>query len=281
MLNRNLFNYHILAIGLSAIAVFSFSGCMSVKDGNTLKKDMFEVNTRLVALESLLADKELKSKKSGQAASRILATSTSKLDQIERNIQLMKGEIDTLRVGVVTGKLPGQADDVDSIADSLTAISERLVKLEETQGEILTMLDSRSKKSKKSKGKKRSKLKKLPQFKSAFKKKRYKQISEEIASAIKNSKGMEKRELQFLQAESLFKLGNVREAALKFNKYSEFYPSDKNIPHVQMRMGDCFRYLGDKETASIYYSEVVGKFPNTESASTSKKRLADIKKKKG
>jgi TolA-binding protein len=43
-----------------------------------------------------------------------------------------------------------------------------------------------------------------------------------------------------------------------------------------MRLGDCFRNLGDAGTAKIYYEELIKEFPNSNEASKAKERLAEI-----
>jgi TolA-binding protein len=42
-----------------------------------------------------------------------------------------------------------------------------------------------------------------------------------------------------------------------------------------MRLGDCFRHLGDNETAKLYYEELIRDFPNTDEAAKAKERLAE------
>ena len=271
---------HVVVRGcLVFVALIALPSCMSVKDGRTLRKDLFNANTRIIALEKQLLDETSKSQNSGKAASMRIASSTTKMDRLERDVRKMRGEVDTLRVGVVTGQMPGQSSGQGSIAETLESIKERLVKVEETQSEILSSLEKRSKRKKRSQKKNSQKLKKLTDFKSAFTKKRYKQINQDISKTIKKSKGKEKQELKFIQAESMFKLGAIREAALKFNQYSESYPSDSRMHHIQMRMGDCFKFLGDLDTAKIYYQEVIDKYPNSNSAKTSTTRLNKLKKK--
>lgn len=254
--------------------------CMSVKDGRTLKQDVYEANTRILELEGLVKNQLTQSEDKGKTANMRLANSTTKIDRMERDLQTLRGEVDTLRVGVVTGQIPGQKDGQGSIAETLESINDRLINLEEAQQEILTTLDGKSKKNKKNNKKKSEvELKKLTEFKTAFDEKKFKQIADDIPKALKSSDGKEKQELKFIQAESLYKLGQIREAALKFNQFSEAYPSDSRLHHVQLRMGDCFRHLGDEETAKIYYQEVLDTYPKSESATESTERLSKLKKK--
>ncbi|MEZ4741542.1 MAG: hypothetical protein R3B45_03710 [Bdellovibrionota bacterium] len=80
------------------------------------------------------------------------ANSTARLDKMERDIQQVKGDIDSLKVGVKTGKLPGSEGDEGSIGSLLEKIEERLVKLEETQMEILESIEKSASRRKKKLG---------------------------------------------------------------------------------------------------------------------------------
>lgn len=261
----------------SAFIIFGFTGCMSVSDGRTLRQDLFESNTRILAMEKQLQNQSVQTEDSGKKASMRIANSTTKIDRLERDLRNIRGEVDTLRVGVVTGQMPGQTEGQGSIAETLQMLQERLVKLEETQAEVLNMLQKKNKKKRSNNS--NGKLKKLPDFKAAFEKQQHKTVIKDIEAAIKKANGKEKQELKYIQAESLFKLGSIREAALKFNQFSESYSSDSRMHHIQMRMGDCFRQLGDSDTAKIYYQEVIDKYPDTDSAKTSTTRLDRLKEK--
>ena len=83
-------------------------------------------------------------------------------------------------------------------------------------------------------------------------------------------------ELTYLYAESLYKLGSLKDAAIEFHDFIDSKPPVKYLPHAKMRMGDCYRHLGDKETAVIYYEELISEYPKTEEADYAKERLAKI-----
>jgi TolA-binding protein len=68
----------------------------------------------------------------------------------------------------------------------------------------------------------------------------------------------------------------MRIAALKYNEFLESNPPKNYLPLVKMRLGDCFRNLGDAGTAKIYYEELIKEFPNSNEASKAKERLAEI-----
>ena len=69
--------------------------------------------------------------------------------------------------------------------------------------------------------------------------------------------------------------GEIREAALKYNEYIESKPKE-NMSVALLRMGDCFKQLGDAETAKIYYQELIQKYSGTSEAKQAKDKLAKL-----
>jgi TolA-binding protein len=114
------------------------------------------------------------------------------------------------------------------------------------------------------------------QLKTLFDKKKYKQVVEDGPKVIKAAKGKEKEEATFMVAESFYRMGKLRDAALQFNQYLETKPTGKHVPLANMRMGDSFRQLGDTATAKIYYEELITNYPSSEEAAKAKERLAEI-----
>ena len=46
-----------------------------------------------------------------------------------------------------------------------------------------------------------------------------------------------------------------------------------------MRMGDCFRHLGEYSTARLYYSELIEEFPRTTEAERARQRIKELDRK--
>jgi TolA-binding protein len=67
----------------------------------------------------------------------------------------------------------------------------------------------------------------------------------------------------------------MREAALKFNEFLESKPGKKYLATAKMRIGDCFRHLGDGATAKVYYEELIKEFPDSDEATKAKEGLGD------
>lgn len=246
--------------------------CATKSDKRQLEKDIFEIQTRLLQMEKQQVSTSQKATNSEQSRT---ATTNAKLDVLDRDLRMMKGEIDALRMGVITGQLPGLTEEEreKSIASTLTSMETRLVALEESTEELLSVIKKLNSKPKKKKSTSISSLKNLQ---NAFDKKRYTDVKNDATKVAKKLKGQDREQALFLGAESLYKLGNLREAALKFNDFIESKPTKKYLPKAKMRMGDCFKLLGDTTTAKLYYEELITEFPDSSEASTAKELLSKL-----
>jgi TolA-binding protein len=240
-----------------------------------IKDDIALLQTRLVQVENKLS---IQNKSIANRANKSTASTNTRIDRLIRDIQKIKGEIDTLRVGVITGRLPGTSEENQgSVARTLEVIQERLKEAEETQQEILRAIDKASQaEAKKKKANRGPKITSLKELQRAFDEKRFRHVGENGAAVLKRqSAKSDKQQALYLYAESLYKLGRLREAALKFNDYLEMKPS-RHVAHAKMRMGDCFRHLGDPGTARMYYQELISQHKNSDEAKTAKDRLAKL-----
>ena len=119
----------------------------------------------------------------------------------------------------------------------------------------------------------------LKQFRDAYGKRQFKRVIEDAPAAIKLlTKAKDREEVTFLHAEALYKLGQMREAALQFNEFIDSKPAAKYLPQARLRMGDAFRNLGDPATAKIYYQELITKHPKSPEATKAKDRLKELGK---
>lgn len=257
------------------IIFLSFSlmlhSCLTPSEKDRMNADIFDLKTKILTMEGKVRGQNTQSEVQGKT----LATSHSRLDKIEFSIQKIQGDMDALRVGVVTGQMPGADPDQEgSIAQSLTELMERLEKVEANQQALMSALDKVAKKSKRknSVSKTRERSVSLNSLKKSFRSKRYKHVALDAPKFLKKARTSEKASAMFLYAESLYKLGRLRDAALKYNDYIDLGDS-ANLAHAKMRMGDCFRHLGEKSTAKLYYEELVTQFPSTAEAEKAKERL--------
>ncbi len=229
----------------------------------------------------ILQESTKTSQKVEQSSRQTIASLSSQIDAQNVEIQKLAGEIDRLRVGILTGQLPGQAEDEPSLAKSLDALETKVRALEDSRDSILSAIkDGGTEKSTPAQDSDPS-LTNLAAFKAAFKKKRYKAISSDFRTFLKQRKSSvsDKEAVLFLAGESLFKLGQISEAALTFNEFVENYKKSSSLPTAKLRLGDCFRLLGEKSTSKLYYQDVVSSFPDSAEATTAKEKLAELEKK--
>ena len=276
-------------------AVFSMlvSGCYTPAKERQLKNEIFSVQTRMLQLEQQLIEGTKEFSQTGEVNKKTIASTSSEIDKMAKDLQRAKGDIDALKIGVATGQMPGAEQTAEgSLATQLADLRERVGAIEQQQADIIAAME---KGSKGSKGKPDEKAKagksnakeniaaKAPadistatHLKSLYDKKKFKQVTEDGPKVIKAAKGKDKEEASFLVAESYYRMGKLRDAALQFNQFLESKPSDKYVPIAKMRMGDSFKHLGDTATAKIYYEELISKFPESDEAAKAKERLAEI-----
>ncbi len=272
------------AIAALLVGVSSFSGCITPSEKKAMQGDIFNTQTRLLTLEQQLTESKTEVKTTGDSASKRIASTKADMDRLMAEIQRMHGDIDGLRVGVVTGQMPGTDPDKEgSVASTLNSLTQRLEAIETAQEEILEAI----KKVGSSSGKRTADLKKADAKKkaggaddlqAAFDDKHFKQVTDDAPKLLKEAKGGEKEQIRYLLAESFFKLGKMRDAALKYNELVESKPSAKYMPAAKMRIGDCFKNLGDDTTARLYYEELIKEFPKSDEAAKARESLAKLGK---
>src|SRR5471030_177840 len=123
---------------LYAALSVSTVGCFHDEE---LQKEVFNANTRILALENELQDKQ-------QVNSRQYVSASSRVSQMQEDLLKIRGEIDRLQVGVQKGEIPGLGEQEPSIAKQITstkekleAFDQRLIALEKAQDEILSILE--------------------------------------------------------------------------------------------------------------------------------------------
>ncbi len=269
--------------GLGFAVCFTLAGCITPAEERQLKDDIYTLQTRLMSMEGQVSNQ---GKEFTAQSGRTEASMATRLDKLAIEIQRIKGDIDALRVGVTTGQLPGADGTQETAAQkNMADIIARIDAIEENQNKIIAAIDKaietkkpEKKSSNKDNDKKEGaeKLKSFKDLKSAFDDKNYKSVSEsgdKIVEGIKQKKT--KQEALFMLAESHYKSGRVRDAALRYNDYLESKPTE-NLSFSLLRMGDCFKQLGDTETAKIYYQELIQKHGKSEEAKQAKEKLSKL-----
>ena len=266
-------NLELRQVRIPFLLCWLFTGCMSTQDGEVLKEDLFKAQKLLLELEHSFEKTGEESKNQVNKANKELASTNVRQDKLDADIRMLKGELGTLRQGVITGELPGFEEQADSIAKTLQSLRSRIEALEKTQLEILALLQKR----KANKGKQEVTLKNLSDVMKAFRAKRYMSITRDTRTIIKKTKKEKVRDqLKFYYAESLFKVGRLRDAVLAFNELSSTKHLIEELPQVHLRIGDSFRLLGDKKAAVVYYKETVNKFPDSDEAMRAQEHIKKL-----
>lgn len=127
--------------GLLLLCV-SFTACITPGEKRVMKDDIYSVQMRLLNLERLLADTSKDAKSTGDSATKRIASTQAELERMSRELQMIRGEIDALRVGVLTGQLPGAdpSSQEHSVAKNLTKLSDRVAAVESAQEDLIEVL---------------------------------------------------------------------------------------------------------------------------------------------
>ncbi|MBP6219436.1 MAG: tetratricopeptide repeat protein [Oligoflexales bacterium] len=275
-----------------------FTAC--INQNERLREDLFNVQTRLLTLERKTEEKGQAVLEKGEATNKRMAAAGTRLEQLEAEVARARGELDALREGLKLGKLPGQTDDEPSIAKNIKDLWDRLHSLEAAQADMLKALEefgkkkvdsehgSRAKKQIAERGKTAPEdvpqetlvpLKNLGQVRTAFKKKQYKSIAEAFPVLIQAKPKVspkDKEELRFYYAESLYKTGKIQEAAVSYNEILQSHFFQSHQAKIQLRLGDCFQKLGEKDAAKVYYKELLSKHPKTAEAEAARNLLKKL-----
>jgi tetratricopeptide (TPR) repeat protein len=234
-----------------------------------MQKDLDTVKSRMLELDAKLQQEVKEAENTGKNANLNIASTSTRIEKLTSDIQRIKGDIDVLRVGVTTGKLPGVEDEQeDSVGKTLSDLMARIEALEDAQKEMLTALKKMGQPSKSDAKAQNPKseaetLVGIRDFRKAFDDKKYTQILKDVEPAIKRNSGNVKNELLYFEFESLYQLGRWQDSALKLDGFLKASPPANLKLKAQLRLGDCFRKLGDKDTAKIFYQELIDNSPKS------------------
>lgn len=268
--------------GLLVLFLLGVSACITSQREQELRDDMFALQKRVLSLEDEIQSREESAKSDGKTATKVLASTQTELDRVNVELRKIRGDIDQLRVGVMTGQLPGTESSEgggESVAGTLSQLSTRMDALEGSQQEILSAINQLEGAGKPKRD--REAIKGLAGLKAAFGKQQFKAIVEDAPGLARQASSKDREEIIYLHAESLYKLGRLRDAALRYHDLIEKYPASEHGAHSKLRMGDCFRHLGDRDTARSYYEDLLKNHPTASEADKAKERLADLDSKKG
>ena len=254
------------------------SACATRAKHAALEGDVFVLKKRLLDIEHNITTTRKEHDSKSTAGNKKIAGVQGRLNAFESKLQKMTGQLDAMKVGVITGRYPGLSSEHESIAGTLSKLQARTDELSATQETLLkefkALLALYDKKKRVKRSKKRKKITDLAGLQKAFDRKRYRHVFEDAQVVIKHLQGKPTRfEAMYLLAESTFKLGKIRDAALHFNDLVEAGGKEKHLRLAKLRLGDCFRHLGDKKTARLFYQDVVDNFANSAEAKKATEKL--------
>jgi TolA-binding protein len=253
------------------------TGCVTPSEKKEIRSDIFNMQTRLLTLEGQLNEGKQVAQTSGDSQNKRLASTSAELERMNHEIKKISGEIDSLKVGVTMGQMPGQEKAPEgSVAAQLADIKERLQAIEATQSEIEAKLATK-RPSKTSDSGTPSVHADIDSLQKAFDRKKYKEVVQDAPTVLRKSKAKTKEQATFLYAESLFRLKRYQDAAIQYNELTELKPDQKLQASAKFRLGECFRFLGDKDASKAFYQEVVQKFPESPEADKAKSHLGTTK----
>lgn len=259
------------------------SGCVTRAKHAALQNDLFVLKKRMIDIEHRIdaGRRDLETKNT--TGNKRIAETQRGIDALENRLQEITGLLDALKVGVITGRYPGLDADHESVASALSELRVRTDNLAETQQTLLkefkSLLALYDKRKKVKRSKKRKKIKDLAGLKTAFDRRRYLHVLEDARAVITRTKDEQARlETMYLLAESTFKVGRIRDAALHFNDLVEAGADKKYLRLAKIRLGDCFRYLGDKATARIFYQDLIDNFADSKEAQQAAEKLQAMQK---
>ena len=254
------------------------SACATRAKHAALESDLFVLKKRMLDIEHSIDTTRKEQDTKSTSGNKRIAGVQGRLDAIETKLQKMTGLLDAVKVGVITGRYPGLSAEHESVAGTLSDLQTRTDELSATQATLMkefkALLALYDKKNKVKRSKKRKKITDLAGLKAAFGRKHYRYVFEDAQAVIKRLQDQPTRfEAMYLLAESTFKLGKIRDAALHFNDLAEAGDDKKYLRLAKLRLGDCFRHLGDKKTARLFYQDVVTNFADSDEAKKATEKL--------
>lgn len=254
------------------------SACATRAKHAALESDLFVLKKRMLDIEHSIDTTRKEHDTKSTTGNKRIASVQNRLAALEAQLQKMTGLLDALKVGVITGRYPGLGAEHESVAGTLSDLQARTGALRATQETLLkefkALLALYDKKKKVKRSKKRKKITSLAGLKTAFGREHYRYVFEDAQAVIEGLQDQATRvEAMYLLAESTFKLGKIRDAALYFNDLVDAGGDKKYLRLAKLRLGDCFRHLGDKKTARLFYQDVVSNFATSEEAEQATEKL--------
>lgn len=259
---------------LISTLIFSLmiTSCFTPSKERRINEDIFAVQTRLLSLESNFSD----ANKNGNQATEKIASTGTELERLNQDIKKVQGDLDSLKVGVQTGRMPGTPENAESIGLRLDQFGKRLETMETRLDDFLQAFEKSGLMKKGDKKGAEKSSTSLKDLQTAFDHRKFPTVIADAPKVIKNLKGIEREHAVYLQAESLFKSGKMKEAAINYDEFLKSKPHKKYLPFAKLRLGDSFKGMGEKDVAKIYYQELIKDFPDSSEAKKAKGQLSAL-----
>lgn len=208
-----------------------------------------------------------------------LATMHVRVQELEEEMNQLKGQIDTLQEAFKTGKMPGQPDDESSDNSLSTRVNDLEVALEEVRRKVGITSGSLNSISTENNyaNTDHQVAKNISELRFFFQDKKYQAVISNADNLSKTATKTQKSEIEFMKGQSSFHLGDYTNAALQLDQFVKSKPRSKDdLAQAKLYLGDCFKKLGDHKTAKIYYSDVKNNYKNSKFASQARQRLTGI-----
>jgi TolA-binding protein len=245
--------------------------CVTPAQKKEMLQDIQNLKLTTASLQTSVAEGKSISVTTGEVSQRSLASTSSELERMSQDMKRIKGDIDALKLGVGQGQMPGQDAPEGGVVNQLNDLRARLDELESrlaerAQQETISAKKPEKKPSAADRGD-------LAWLESSFQKKRFKDVVEDAPAFIKRSKGRDRENAYLIFGSSLMKLNRHKEAALKLNELIDLKPSDAVSATAKLKMAECFKAMGDKDTARLFYEEILARYPESPEAPKAKKSL--------
>lgn len=259
-------------------SILIVTSCITPMQKREMTDDIHTLKEHVALLQASLNEGRTHTQASGEVHQRNLASTSADLERMNQELKRMKGEIDTLKVGVSMGQLPGQETPPEgSVAAQLAEVRTRLDALDARVSDLASSGGGGSKKA--SSDRKDSSVNADAQsLEAAYDRKHYKEVVQDAPAVVKKSKGKDRERVLTIYGESLSKLGRHKEAALQFNEILEGKPNEKVAAYSKLKVAESFKAMGDKDTSKLFYEDIVAKHPDSPEAVKARKALGNKKK---
>lgn len=244
--------------------------CFTPSKEQSIYEEIESLKKKTTSLEKNTSERD---KTVDQVHRKTTASLESEVERLKLVVSQLQGEIQSLRMGVDAGEMPGTENPL-SPAKRIQALEEKITELSEK--------GSQTSSRKKAEGKSEETASAITidsasELRKAFEAKKFKDVISAYPSlAAEFKKPSSKEESLYYYGESLYQTAQYSDAALSLNEFIDKFPKSTKILAVKIRMGDSYIKLGDKDVAKVYYDEVVKQGGTSAEAKLAKSKLSKL-----